>query len=84
MPERSCDNHVGPDFVRFRLERVRAMTPQELAALPVPVIPPPEEEEEEYIEEIEESVETEAEPREAAAPRGERPALRPPSASPRR
>jgi len=58
----------------FRLERVRAMTPQELAALPVPVIPPPEEEEEEYIEEIEESVETEAEPREAAAPRGERPA----------
>jgi len=58
----------------FRLERVRAMTPQELAALPVPVIPPPEEEEEEYVEEIEESVETEAEPREAAAPRGERPA----------
>ena len=58
----------------FRLERVRAMTPQELAALPVPVVPPPEEEEEEYIEEVEDSVETEGETREPSAPRGERPA----------
>ena len=58
----------------FRLERVRAMTPQELAALPVPVIPPPEEEEEEYIEEAEDVVEAESEPREPSAPRGERPA----------
>jgi ribonuclease E len=58
----------------FRLERVRAMTPQELAALPVPVIPPPEEEEEEYIEEVEDSVEAEGETREPSAARGERPA----------
>ncbi|MDB5362556.1 MAG: rne [Rhodospirillales bacterium] len=57
----------------FRLERVRAMTPQELAALPVPVTPPPEEEEEEYVEEFDEPVETEGETREPAA-RGEKPA----------
>ena len=44
-------------------------TPQELAALPVPVIPPPEEEEEEYIEEVDETIETESETREPAAPR---------------
>ena len=57
----------------FRLERVRALTPQELAALPVPVVAPvPEEEEEEYIEEgLDDSVEAEGEPREPAA-RGER------------
>jgi len=57
----------------FRLERVRAMTPQELAALPVPVMPAPEEEEEEYVEEIDETVETEGETREQQ-PRAERPA----------
>jgi len=51
----------------FRLERVRAMTPQELAALPVPVMPAPEEEEEEYVEEIDETVETEGEAREPSA-----------------
>ena len=57
----------------FRLERVRALTPQELAALPVPtVVVEPEEEEEEYIEEgLEAEVEAEAEPREQA-PRSER------------
>ena len=59
----------------FRLERVRALTPQELAALPVPIVAvEPEEEEEEYIEEgIEAEVEAEGETREQA-PRGERPA----------
>ena len=51
----------------FRLERVRAMTPQELAALPVPVMPAPEEEEEEYVEEFDEAVEAEGEAPEPAA-----------------
>jgi ribonuclease E len=52
----------------FRLERIRALTPQELAALPVPVVPPMEEEEEEYIEEgLEDAVEAEGEAREPAA-----------------
>ncbi|HEV2674386.1 MAG TPA: ribonuclease E/G [Aliidongia sp.] len=59
----------------FRLERVRALTPQELAALPVPtIVVEPEEEEEEYIEEgLDEPVEAEGETREQA-PRGEKPA----------
>jgi ribonuclease E len=55
----------------FRLERIRALTPQELAALPVPtVVAEPEEEEEEYIEEgLEDGVESEGEAREPAAQR---------------
>jgi ribonuclease E len=55
----------------FRLERVRALTPQELAALPVPVAVPVEEEEEEFYEEpLDEVAETEGETREAPAARG--------------
>jgi ribonuclease E len=60
----------------FRLERLRALTPAEIAALPVPVVPAPEpeEEEEEIAEEEEEALEAaegEHEPaaaHEAAAP----------------
>jgi ribonuclease E len=60
----------------FRLERVRVLTPQELAALPVPTLAPvPEEEEEEeyYDEEAPESAEAEvaAVPGETAEARAE-------------
>ncbi|GGF31811.1 ribonuclease E [Aliidongia dinghuensis] len=53
----------------FRLERVRALTQQELDALPMPTATPvPEEEEEEYIEEgLDEAAEAEGEVREQAA-----------------
>ena len=55
----------------FRLDRVRALTPQELSALPVPILAPmpEEEEEEEYIEE--EAVAEAAVPGTAAEPHAE-------------
>ena len=72
----------------FRLERLRALTPAEIAALPAPVVPvaEPEEEEEEFVEEEDaealapqpaaEPPETEAQhplaAEEAASPRAER------------
>ena len=52
----------------FRMERLRALTPAEIAALPVPVAPPAEPEEEEEIEEFAEEEQEGAEAAPAAAP----------------